>query len=253
MSAFLIALQFLTRIPVTISIHWTDKKIAASLLWYPFVGGLISLVLISFLNIISNQAPMLATAITLGLWVLITGGLHIDGLADSADAWVGSHGDKQRALDIMKDPQAGPIAVMVIVLLLMIKFAALYSLMTQPSGVFETTNHAWLLLFPLVLSRTTPLLLFLTTPYVRSQGIGRTMASFLDKQSAWAVLSLVVALLFLMVGVMNGLILIAVILTLVGFLRSLMLKHIDGMTGDTIGATIEITEAVILCSLVFLT
>jgi len=252
MSAFLIALQFLTRFPVTLCINWTDKKIASSLLWYPFVGGLIALTLILFLNLFSTQAPMLVSALTLALWVLITGGLHLDGLADSADAWIGSHGNRQRALDIMKDPQAGPIAVIVIVLLLMIKFAALYSLMTQPHHIFNNDNYAWLLLFPIILARATPLLLFLTTPYVRNQGMGRTMANFLDKEAAWAVLSVVTALLFLTLGILNSLILITVILFLVGYLRRLMLKHIDGMTGDTIGATIEITEVVVLCGLVLL-
>ena len=252
MSAFLIALQFLTRFPVTLSINWTDKKIAASLLWYPFVGGLIALVLIVFLQLFSTQPPMLASALTLAVWVLITGGLHLDGLADSADAWIGSHGNRQRALDIMKEPQAGPIAVIVIVLLLLIKFAALYSLMTLSNGIFDNENYIWLLLLPVVLARTTPLLLFLTTPYVRNQGIGRTMANFLNKQKAWTVISVVTALLFFMAGVSNALILATVLLFLVGYLRSLMLKHINGMTGDTIGATIEITEVVILCGLVFL-
>ncbi len=256
MNAFLIAIQFLTRFPVTIKIHWSDKKIAESLLWYPLVGTLMSLILIVFSGLLSSQSPMLVSALILGLWVMISGGLHLDGLADSVDAWVGSHGDKQRALDIMKDPQAGPIAVIVLFLLLIIKFSALYQLITGTNEIVERDYHAWLLIFPLVLSRSVPLLLFLTTPYVRKNGLGSSMANHLDKQSARGVLSLTTALILFVLGIslgiVHGIVLIAVTLLFVWLLRLMMMKVLDGMTGDTIGATIEIIEVVVLCTLVML-
>ncbi len=256
MNAFLIAIQFLTRFPVTIKTQWSDKKIAESLLWYPLVGALISLILIAFLGLLSNQPLMLVSALVLGLWVMISGGLHLDGLADSVDAWVGSHGDKQRALEIMKDPQAGPIAVITLFLLLLIKFAALYQLISDPDDATGMGPHAWLIIFPLVLSRSIPLLLFLTTPYVRKKGLGSAMANYLDKQSAWGILSLTTALtLFVLgfsIGVVHGVILIAVTLLFVWLLRLMMMKTLDGMTGDTIGAAIEIIEVVVLCTLVML-
>jgi adenosylcobinamide-GDP ribazoletransferase len=68
---------------------------------------------------------MLHAALLLTVWVLLSGGLHLDGLADSADAWLGGFGDRERTLTIMKDPRSGPIAVVVLVLVLLLKFCAL--------------------------------------------------------------------------------------------------------------------------------
>lgn len=64
-------------------------------------------------------------ALLLVFWVLATGALHLDGLADSADAWVGGLGDRERTLAIMKDPCCGPAAVVALVVVLLVKFAAL--------------------------------------------------------------------------------------------------------------------------------
>jgi adenosylcobinamide-GDP ribazoletransferase len=85
---------------------------------------------------ISTQAVLV-----LMLWVAITGGLHLDGLADCADAWVGGFGNRQRSLAIMKDPAAGPIAVLV--LLLLLKWSLI-------SSIIEKQALSVLLLTPLL-------------------------------------------------------------------------------------------------------
>jgi len=243
MQAFLIALQFLTRIPVSINTQWNDKNIANSLLYYPLVGLLMGGLLILLAKLISGRVDeMLAAALILGAWVMLGGGLHLDGLADSADAWCGSHGNKQRALDIMKDPQSGPVAVVVLVLLLLIKFSALH--------VFLKQADYGLLLIPLVIGRCVPVILFLTTPYVRDQGLGSVMASYLSRDYAWIVLFITAVLMILWLGVINATVVIVMSLLVLWWLRSLMLKNLNGMTGDTIGAAIEIVEAFVLCAVV---
>lgn len=243
MNDFLIALQFLTRLPVAKNIEWNEKRLGATLLWYPLVGACIGVVLILLINILPLEVGgLLLSALVLSAWVLITGGLHLDGLADSADAWVGGHGNKQRSLEIMKDPQAGPIAVIVLLLLLLIKFAAIYSLLQQ--------SDPWLLLWPLVFGRCVPMILFLTTPYVRQQGLGSAMANNFPHQSAPWVLASCLAIAMFALGFINAIILVCLSLAALWFLRYLMLKQINGMTGDTIGASIEIIEALILCLLV---
>ena len=241
MNDFFVALQFLTRIPLTINLQWEAENIAGSLLWYPLVGVLIGIMLTLLAGIMPGGSSMLAAALVLSGWVFITGGLHLDGLADSADAWVGSHGERQRALEIMKDPQAGPIAVIVLVLLLLVKFAAIYGLLEQ--------GELWLLILPPLLGRCVPLLLFLSTDYVREKGLGSAMAEFLPRESAQEVLLLVAIILPVLTGFINALLLISITLLVIWFLRNLMLKHIGGMTGDTIGAAIEITETTALCIL----
>ncbi|VAW60350.1 Cobalamin synthase [hydrothermal vent metagenome] len=244
MHSFLIALQFLTRLPLNINVDWQAENVARSLLWYPVVGALIGAMLFLLASVMPDNHTLLVAALVLSGWVLVSGGLHLDGLADSADAWLGSHGDRQRALDIMKDPQAGPAAVIALVLVLLLKFGAIVSLLEH--------NAVWLLIVPPLLARCVPLILFMSTDYVRDQGLGRDMAEYFPHSAVQGVLLLAAIALLFLTGILNGLLLMAVALLVIWWLRALMIKHIGGMTGDTLGASIEIIEVVVLSMLVFL-
>src|SRR5690606_7673193 len=121
----LIALQFLTRLPVRLPGMPEAQQIGRSLLWYPLVGLLLGGLLLALHGLLGATPALLQAAILLAVWAGLSGGLHLDGLADSADAWVGGLGDRERTLAIMKDPRSGPIAVVVLLLVLLLKFAAL--------------------------------------------------------------------------------------------------------------------------------
>jgi adenosylcobinamide-GDP ribazoletransferase len=101
---FLVALQFLTRLPVHMPEPPDEREIGQSLLYYPLVGLLLGLMLAALAWAMRDGSSMLHAALLLAMWVLMTGGLHLDGLADSADAWVGGQGSRERTLAIMKDP-----------------------------------------------------------------------------------------------------------------------------------------------------
>jgi adenosylcobinamide-GDP ribazoletransferase len=127
-------------------------------------------------------APLLLhAALLLTVWVLLSGALHLDGLADSADAWLGGFGDRERTLTIMKDPRSGPIAVVTLVLVLLLKFAALLALIEQ--------QHALALIIVPLLGRSALLGLFLTTPYVRAGGLGQALADHLPRSAGKQVLA----------------------------------------------------------------
>src|SRR5690554_3242899 len=160
----LIALQFLTRLPVRLPGLPTAQDNGRSLLWYPFVGLLIGGLLLLGFAVTSGIAVSLQAALLLAVWVWLSGGLHLDGLADTADAWVGGYGDRERTLAIMKDPACGPIGVISLVLLLLLKWAALVALL-------ESGQWLPLLLAPWLGRWILPLLL-LTTAYVRPGGMG---------------------------------------------------------------------------------
>ena len=127
-----IALQLLTRIPIKNIDHISDKEMGYSILYYPFVGLAIGSFFYLILRItnVFDYPDLMAILLTV-FWVLITGALHLDGLADSADAWLGGFGDRQRTLDIMKDPSCGVAGVTSIVLLLLLKFVTLSLLIQQ--------------------------------------------------------------------------------------------------------------------------
>lgn len=238
MQPLLIALQFLTRFPVKSRTEWDEKNTALSILYYPLVGLIIGFVLWFSAVLLDGIVPMIGAVVVLILWVLITGGLHLDGLADSADAWAGGYADKQRSLDIMKDPAAGPFAVVVLVLLLLVKYITLVTIIE---------NHQfWLLCIAPILGRLSVIVLFITTPYVREQGLGSKMAEHLERKFCYSVLIFTLILAAILMPAMMFLIILSIIFVVLYFLRYLMMQRLQGMTGDTIGASVEIIEAVSL-------
>jgi adenosylcobinamide-GDP ribazoletransferase len=239
MTPLLIALQFLTRLPISLPGMPAAQQVGRSLLWYPVVGLLLGLLLLALQQLLDGAPLLLQAALLLAVWVGITGGLHLDGLADTADAWVGGFGDRQRTLEIMKDPRSGPIAVVVLVLVLLLKFAALVALLQAGEG-------ALLLLVPWLARGLLPLL-FLTTPYVRVGGLGQALAEHLPRQQLpWLLAAHVAAL--LLFGWAGGLALLVAGLLFV-WLRQLMLQRLGGTTGDTAGALLELVECAVLVAL----
>jgi adenosylcobinamide-GDP ribazoletransferase len=130
-----IALQFLSSLPIRLPGMPAPQQLGRSLLFYPLVGLLFGVILWA-LNLLLSGAPLLLhAALLLTVWVLLSGALHLDGLADSADAWLGGFGDRERTLTIMKDPRSGPIAVVTLALVLLLKFTALVALIEQQQGL----------------------------------------------------------------------------------------------------------------------
>lgn len=228
-----VALQFLTRLPLPQIAVIEDRERGHSLLWYPAVGLLIAALLTLLAWILTDVTTLLRAALLLAAWVVITGALHLDGLADSADAWMGGLGNRARSLAIMKDPHCGPGAVVVLVSVLLIKFAALQSILANDLSMLWTAP---------VLGRVAVPLLFLTTPYVRPGGLGDALAKHLPRRAAWVVviISLVVVLVMREVGAIMS----AAIMFFL--LRAMMLRRIQGTTGDTAGAMVELVETAVL-------
>lgn len=240
---FLIAAQFLTRLPIPRLNTITERDTGRSMLFYPLVGLIIGLLLAALLLVMGKAPPALQAALLLAVWVLITGGLHLDGLADSADAWVGGLGDRERTLAIMKDPNCGPAGGVAIVLVLLLKFAAL-------DAAVVSGDWTALLLAP-VLGRTAPPLLFLTTPYVRRQGLGSTLTGHLPRRTAALVTAATAAAILLSAGI-NALWPVISATGVFALCRAMMVRRIGGATGDTAGALVEITETAVLITAVLL-
>lgn len=232
----LIALQFLTRLPIRLPGMPRPRELGRSLLCYPLVGALLGVLLLGIAWLLGGVAAPLAAALLLALWVLASGGLHLDGLADTADAWVGGYGDRERTLAIMKDPCCGPIAVVALLLVLLIKFVALWTLL-------EAGAWVGLLLAPL-LGRSALLMLLLGTRYVREGGLGSAMAAHVPQDTGWRVLA-ASGLACLLAG-WPGLLAVAVAALTFVLVRRALLQRIGGTTGDTAGALLELVECAVL-------
>ena len=232
----LIALQFLTRLPIRLERLPTAGENGRSLLWYPLVGLLLGAALLLTQWLLADVSPLLQAALLLALWVWLSGGLHLDGLADTADAWVGGYGDRERTLAIMKDPTCGPIGVISLVLVLLLKLAALVA-------VLEVGQWGALLLAPWLGRWILPLLLF-STPYVRPGGLGELLAKHMPRRSMPLLLCLH-ALAMLLFG-WSGLLALVVGVVVLLVVRHYLCERLGGTTGDTAGALVELVETSVL-------
>jgi adenosylcobinamide-GDP ribazoletransferase len=240
MLPFWIALQFLSSLPVRLPGMPAPQALGRSLLFYPLVGLLFGAILWALNWLLLGTPLLLHAALLLTAWVLLSGALHLDGLADSADAWLGGFGDRERTLSIMKDPRSGPIAVVTLVLVLLLKFAALLALIEQQQAVA-------LIIVP-VLGRSALLGLFLTTPYVRAGGLGQALADHLPRSAGKQVLG-ASALACVLIAGLSGVFAVALAALLFVWLRQVMLRRLGGTTGDTAGALLELLEVAVLVGL----
>jgi len=236
MMPFALALQFLTRLPLRLRREPSADESADSLLWYPLVGVVLGLILLLANTLLGGVDDALRTALLLTLWVWLSGGLHLDGLADTADAWVGGYGDRERTLAIMKDPACGPIGVISLVLCLLLKYCALMLLLEH--------SHGMLLLITPWLGRCLLPLLLLTTPYVRAGGMGERLTSAMPRSRLQVVLLFNAVLLLCFGGA--GLVALLVACVLSCYWRHLLIQRLGGTTGDTAGALLEIVECAVL-------
>jgi len=244
--AFLIAARFLTRWPLPDPGPCGDEDNGLSVAFYPLVGLTIGGLLCGLavlLPVAYPAQPDLAAALLLVGWVWVTGGLHLDGLADTADAWIGGMGDRERTLRIMKDPNSGPFGVTALVLVLLCKWEAIASLLGGSGSAVPI-----LLCIP-VLARALLLVLFLTTPYVRPGGLGARLGTHLRRRATW--LALVLAL-GVSASVLGGLVLPLLSAGILLFVlwRRFLMRRLQGFTGDTAGALVELGETLMLVAAV---
>ncbi|MHC8371132.1 adenosylcobinamide-GDP ribazoletransferase [Pseudomonas sp. MDT1-85] len=240
MLPFWIALQFLSSLPIRLPGMPTPEELGRSLLFYPLIGLLFGVILWGLNWLLLGTPLLLHAALLLSVWVVLSGALHLDGLADSADAWLGGYGDRERTLTIMKDPRSGPIAVVTLVLVLLLKFAALLALIEQQYSVV-------LIIVPLI-SRSALLGLFLTTSYVRPGGLGQALADHLPRLAGQQVLAVSAVVCMLITG-LSGVWALVLATVLFVWLRHVMVRRLGGTTGDTAGALLELLEVSVLVGL----
>lgn len=229
-TAFFLAVSLLTRIPIPTLPKLADPDFGRSTLFYPLVGLIIGLILCLPIWLFHQADALVLAAIVTALWAAITGGLHLDGVADGADAWLGGLGDVEKTHRILKDPLVGAAGAIALVAVLLLKFAALTVLIKH--------QLSWLIVFAPVLGRNFVLLLFLTTDYVRASGLASAAVKHLPEKPAFWLVLLVIGLAGLLAW--QGLILVLISFWL---LRRLMLQRLGGCTGDTAGACVEFGEA----------
>jgi adenosylcobinamide-GDP ribazoletransferase len=236
MRRFLIALQFLTILPFNIKGKIEEKDFGRSLIYFPIAGLLIGLFLAGIAYISAFLPSLVVSVLILVAWMVITGGIHLDGFADTCDGFYGSR-PKEDILKIMRDSRIGTMGAAGVTIIILFKFAILSSI--QPENLWKA------LVLSLVFARWSQVLACATSKYARSEGKARYFIEYAKKSDMVTGALFTLVLCMFLMG-FNGIILFAFLSALIFLFIQYVKRKIGGMTGDTIGATNEIAEALAL-------
>jgi len=237
---FVFAWHFLTAIPLSRIHHEpTAPELAASMAWYPVVGIFIGggLVLAD-LVLVKIFAPPVVNALLIVLLVLVTRGLHQDGLADTLDGLAGGRTPSER-LSIMRDPRIGAIGATGLFLSFILRYAGLLAL---PHALRVPA----LLCMP-AFGRWAMVTLAWASPYARPEGgLAAPFLAHLSWMHVSMATGVLIAALSLTLGLQSGLISLVAGTGILVVLWAACRTWFGGITGDTLGATNEVMEILFL-------
>jgi adenosylcobinamide-GDP ribazoletransferase len=232
------AVAFLTRLPVGRAIRIDGSDIARGAAFFPLVGAAIGAAAGGTAEALARVVPAIAAgAVGVGVAAALTGALHLDALADTADALTAKG---ERALEIMRDHAIGSYGAVALGIDLLVKAAALAALAAHHRAIAPAVAAV-------ALSRAVPVTLGATLPSIRSDGAG---AAFAGRISAFVCFSSVVIAVGIALAVLglNGLELAGIVAVGALALAVWFLRWLGGVTGDLLGASVEMTETLALLS-----
>ena len=232
---FCLAVQFLTRLPVGRGVEWSPERMAATPRWYGAVGMLVGAIsaLVFWLAALALP-PVVAVLLAVVAGVMATGALHEDGFADCCDG-LGGAGDRDRVLEIMRDPRVGTYGVLGLGLLMAVKVAALTALPATVVPLALFAGHA--------LSRASMVVAIATSAYIRAEGAGKSVSA--SRRDVWIASGTgIVAALPLMLVADESVIALGLVGTALGhmLMRYTYERRLGGHTGDCLGAVQQSSE-----------
>lgn len=240
---FAAAIAFLTRLPVPSRLVFDAKDVGRSARWFPLIGLMIGGFLVAALQILTAVFPALVTAfLIVAIDALITGALHLDGLADTADGFGGGR-SREDVLRIMRDHAIGSYGAVALIVVVAIKASALAELIVRHRAA------AWLALMPM-LGRWSVVLLSATQPYARrldqdGAPSGGAVSDFVGRVELVVASATALPSAFIL-ATWRGLAAALLVLAASGLWGWYCRRRIGGVTGDTLGASVEISEVLVL-------
>ena len=264
MKGFLLLLSFMTRIPMP-KTEYDEEKLGKSMKYFPVVGVIVGLILLFFCIIFTflfknlSYIPLLPLMIVLVILtdLITTGALHLDGLADTFDG-IFSYRSKHKMLEIMKDSRLGSNGALALILYFLLKCVLLYSLEMEGRG-----NAVYAILTYPVVARFCSVVSCASAPYARGSGMGKT---FVDNTKTCGLIVATVITFLYTIGmifmpfllftnyslpiqiIMKSILIIVIIVALSALFAyafsKLIERKIGGITGDTLGALLEISSLV---------
>lgn len=240
MKHLILAITFLTRIYIPNKQTYGDSDFAKSVNFYPFVGVIIGGLLVGLSIVLNYFAinPDISAFLVLFFYITLSGGLHLDGLADVCDGLFSGR-PREKILDIMKDSRVGTFGVIGLILYFL--------------GMWITLKEAdWqmLFLFP-VIGRSGIVVTAGISKYAKEKGLGKSIVEATNlRHVAYAILFTVLVSMILK---LNLVIPVLITFFVVVFLTKRISVVLNGITGDVMGMMVEVSQCIFLMMAVFLT
>jgi adenosylcobinamide-GDP ribazoletransferase len=244
MKNFILMLQFFTRLPINIAIEVKEEDFPKGIIYFPLVGlviGLINALAYYLLSLIFSY--LLSIIFMIFVNILITGALHLDGLADTCDG-IFSARKKERMLEIMKDSRLGTNGAVAIFFDLSLRIAIMTSISKEYIVLAVILSN--------IISRTMLVLLCYISKYARPEGgLGNLFIGKISKGN------LIISFIFgsimsILLVNYKGIFLIALASIFIVMFSRYISSKIGGITGDILGAANELVELLVLISFVIL-
>lgn len=233
---FFIVISYFTRIPIGGVVRFSEERFRKGASLFPFVGLILAFLLFLFVGLLDligvpDSGPLMPVLV-IAFYIFLSGGLHIDGLADSIDGFYSGR-DRERILSIMQDPHIGTFGVLGILMVYLLNVASLWEL-TIPE----------ILMFPYI-ARINAYLMASLLPYAKESGMGKTFVD--EARPAIAALHYVImGVVFLLAFSRYYLVMMAVAtmfsLLFAVLAAALSHKKIGGLTGDSMGFIVELSQ-----------
>lgn len=231
----ILSIQLFTRIPLNIEINFSKKNINWAMFFFPLVGSLIGVIVGLCYFLLLEKSMLMAAAISFLLYLLLTGGLHLDGLSDMVDGFL-SNKNKEETIKIMQDSFIGAFGVLSLISYSIIK-VSLYA------SIYKST----LFLIPLacMVSRLATINLIFFSKLGPSGGFGKLINDSIGKDKKFILLTVFIIAICLKINFKLIIPILGVIINTM-FLNKISTKKIGGVTGDIYGACTETSDLIFL-------
>ncbi|ABS32969.1 adenosylcobinamide-GDP ribazoletransferase [Clostridium botulinum] len=241
---FLLMIQFFTRIPVNKNLQCEKVNFRRGAFFLPVVASIIGgIEFLVYLGLKNFLPPNVIIVLLLLFTAMITGGLHMDGLADTCDGFF-SLRDKERIIEIMKDSRMGAFGTIAMIINLLLKYQLLYSLVLKDCSIA-------IILAP-VIGRISILFLCLSKRTAKKNGSGNIFIGNMSKPIIFLITIIALAMNTYFLGLKITIISFIAVLIITYLFYLLCLNKINGLTGDTLGACNELGEITFLLILLMM-
>lgn len=254
MNEFFIGLQFLTRISIVKQTVWTEESFGQSVKYFPAIGAVLGICyavpLFILVYITDSAIPIFTGAAGFFLNVILTGGIHCDGLMDSADGLFSGR-DRDKMLEIMKDSRAGAFGVVTLVTVAALEISAIAELTKMLPMLMCVAVYA-----APIIGRLAMVLTISIFPYARPEGLGKAFSKYATPKTFLTALVETILLLLPLILTEIEIFCTAIIalcfaITFAMYFGKYVMLKLGGLTGDIYGAVEMLAEVLVMMIFLF--